>query len=55
MQPGIWRIKRFRRRSAGDGLAPNPHQIEAVMFALKRIPQGGWLRASCVAGIHGGD
>ena len=24
---------------------PNPHQIEAVMFALRRIPEGGCILA----------
>ena len=45
-----------RRRRAGDrrrqvasqrtgSVDPNPHQIDAVMFALRRIPQGGCILA----------
>ena len=37
-----WRQVASQRRGRVD---PNPHQIDAVMFALKRIPQGGCILA----------
>jgi hypothetical protein len=46
----------MRRRRAGERLRtaaaqrlgrvdPNPHQVDAVMFALQRIPEGGCILA----------
>ena len=32
-------------RSVGGGLTPNPHQVEAVTFALRRISEGGCILA----------
>ena len=37
-----WRQVASQRRGRVD---PNPHQIDAVMFALKRMPQGGCILA----------
>ncbi len=37
-----WRQVASQRRGRVD---PNPHQIDAVMFALRRIPQGGCILA----------
>ena len=37
-----WRQVASQRRGRVD---PNPHQVDAVMFALKRIPQGGCILA----------
>jgi hypothetical protein len=42
------RADEFRRHAAAQRAAridPNPHQIDAVMFALARIPEGGCILA----------
>src|SRR5258705_11996934 len=37
--------RRYAAAQRGGRIDPNPHQIDAVVFALRRIPEGGCILA----------